>query len=138
MTGTFQGVGTLQFTPDNKHCFAYTGSKSVDNNITTMLEFTTASEYIIGRYRTVYFADNLGQNFTYDLLLNNVQIDQITRNDNFSDEKYSDFVFIIPPFTTVKFTGQNVSDTSTKNIGIVFTGKVLGTIKQLDLRLNDD
>jgi hypothetical protein len=138
MSGTFQGVGSLQFTPDNKYCFGYTGKKTIDDNVTTILEFTTASEYILGKYFTCYFENNIGQNYDFTLLLDDVQIDQITRNDNFADEKNSNFEFIIPPFTNVKFTAQNVSDTSTRSVGVVFTGKVKGTIKQFDLRLKNE
>jgi len=46
MSGTFQGVGTLQFTPDNKNAYAYSGAISINNETKTYLEFTT-DDYIL-------------------------------------------------------------------------------------------
>ena len=48
MSGTFQGVGTLQFSPDNQRVYAYTGlvETSNDQSEVEMIQFTTGSEYL--------------------------------------------------------------------------------------------
>ena len=49
MTGTFEGVGTLQFTPDNKHAYIYSGSLLNGSGAgaadQTILLFRNNSEY---------------------------------------------------------------------------------------------
>ena len=45
MTGVFEGVGSLQFTPDNKLAYLYSGTKSINNGLGTLFEFKTGSEY---------------------------------------------------------------------------------------------
>ena len=42
---TVTGLG-LQFTDDNKHAYAYSGDVVVSASNTTMLEFSTNSEYL--------------------------------------------------------------------------------------------
>tara|TARA_R110000822_G_scaffold12253_1_gene44485 strand:+ start:541 stop:972 length:432 start_codon:yes stop_codon:yes gene_type:complete len=143
MTGTFQGVGTLQFTPDNKRCFAYGGTLSaITGSLTTYLEFTTASEYIQGELQLNsalrILSSEVKQSFG-QISFNDEIIALITTGNEADDAAFfSQCKLIIPPFTkvTIKLASDvNQSDTLQT---ATFTGNVYGAIEQFDLRLKDE
>ena len=55
MSATYQGVNTLQFTPDNKYCYWYSGEFTSSTSLKKLGEFTTGSYtgsyYLIGEIR---------------------------------------------------------------------------------------
>ncbi len=124
----------LHFTPDNKHCYAYSGEVQVTNSAgqRTMLEFITNSEYIVGRFSFGNAdADFSGaKDIGYQINFNDVLIfAQVSASDSDGTMIYDGACFlqdiIIPPFTTVKITGFT---TDTDNIGsfAMFSGKAFG------------
>ena len=75
MTGTFQGVGSLQYTNDNKHVYAYTGSiaLSVGNDL-EVLRFQTTSEYLNVRVTPYYVNFNNNENILMKVNFNDTLI----------------------------------------------------------------
>jgi len=137
MSGTFSGVGTLQFTPDNQFAQAVSGDTIVTGSLgspDTILEFETQSYYLLckvawssltvgGNDETVgiYFDDNLIFESRYSTGSN-------TTNDQ-------PLPLIIPPFTNFKFKyGMEASNNAT----VVLTAKVRGAIEQFNLELKNE
>ena len=143
MSGTFQGANTLQFTPDNKQCYAYSGVVSPTNAVNAIgIDFTTNSEYIKGR---VYFSidnDDLssGEQIGWKIMLNNQQITMTRVEASAADIVESAlapyFDVVIPPFTN--FKAEAFTNGSSVDSSFVFTGTVHGAIEQLDLRLMNE
>jgi hypothetical protein len=139
MSGTFQGVGTLQFTPDNKHAFAYSGIKTIaEAAFTNALEFDTGSYYLIAEL-SVDTDDNSTNNHSWNLYYNNTAIVTMGGDNSRRNVDY-DFgrpiKLIIPPFTNFKLEGK--MNTADIDWTIVLTADVKGTIEQLDLRLKNE
>ena len=137
MTGVFEGVGTLQFTPDNKHAYAYSGNIAIPTSTdTTVLDFTTGSEYIMSNF--VWFGD-IAYLSSSKVIVYKIQFNDVIVYDNsrltHSAHSWADqdvIPFIIPPFTNVKaiiFT----DDTGEQTFGCAITGKVKGAIEQENL-----
>jgi len=140
MTGTFEGVGSLQFTPDNKHCYAYSGTFESVNAQQTMLSFTTGSFYTVGTFtfngpiRIAYATS--GGPAVYQISFNNQVIalgkaDTVT--SNIPANQYQIQMVVIPPHTEVTFIALCEEDTATELITATFTGKVSGAIEQENL-----
>ena len=137
MTGTFEGVGTLQFSPDNKVAYAYSGVISCDNSETDLIQFDTNSEYIVGGW-FAHFNQLTGdplasEDFRFILYLNSIQIAAIETNDSQGSSRNTIQDIIIPPFTNVRITGRNYTGSVTEPVGVVVTGKVSGAIEQENL-----
>tara|TARA_Y100000401_G_scaffold114944_1_gene117758 strand:+ start:121 stop:543 length:423 start_codon:yes stop_codon:yes gene_type:complete len=138
MTGTFQGVGSLQFTPDNKFCYVYSGIRSLaTNEVATMIEFTTASEFIKMKFqggRNAKVSAEMG----VKIFLDDVQIYD-AKTDNGTTVPLTPYfsqplTVIIPPFTklTVKQTSEDQATNAANVMGI---GTVHGTIEQFNLEI---
>jgi len=140
MTGVFEGVGSLQFTPDNKYAYAYSGQNDlVDNNETTMLEFKTDSEYIEGTVQFNMVQDTADDMF-YRIRINDVVVmGYLTIGAQQGTDANNVIPIIIPPFSNVKLSGQNVSTTGTRSNICSMVGKVGGAIEQQNLEsITDD
>lgn len=123
MSQTVTG-SALQFTNDNKHAYAYSGVKSVDDNETTLLEVSTNSEYINAHIQFNYVA-SANQDFTYKIYFNDVIVQQYNVGNSVIYTSPDNFLYVvIPPFTDVKLTAQNISDSTQLNQIVSLTGKV--------------
>ena len=136
MSGTFEGVGTLQFSPDNKYGQIFSGVKTVNNGTTTMFEFNTEGYYLVGHF---CFSDgegwSSGQYLLSKVFFNDVVVLQIYNVPNTAYNDHNDLVpmpFMIPPYTTVKATMTSNIDND-HDLTAYFTGEVKGTIEQIDL-----
>ena len=134
MTGTFEGVGTLQFTPDNKLAYGFSGLFEFDNSgFKAGLDFTTESEYLIGRVYWGYPEDS-SDNIQSQIYLNDVkvyaQFHSYTGHDYQSAPMFLDIV--IPPFTNCKVGAIN-GDGNQRDCLVTFNAKVYGAIQQENL-----
>jgi len=117
----------LNFTPDNKRCYAYSGKVTVNNNLNNLIEFDTNSEYL--KIEIQYFKDSVtSENYEYGVKLNDVEIvlgeftNPLEDNPNIPNP----IRLIIPPFTNVKCTLQNISDSSGRNWTVTLIGEATG------------
>jgi len=137
MTGTFEGVGTLQFSPDNKRAYAYSGGVStVAATDVTLLQFTTGSEYHIAKIQFWYDANGSGSNIEFKTSFNDVKITTIIVTDSNDAEWCTPVELIIPPFTTVHIEAKNF--TGTEAVLASLTTKVKGAIEQQNLEAITD
>jgi len=139
MTGTFEGVGTLQFTPDNKHAYVYSGEKSINNVETTLFEFKNNSEYLVARFQLTSDSGS-SDNINAQLYFNNIVVTALLYTEDnlkpWSDQL--DLHMIVPPFTTVKLTAINISAVNPRPHFAMMVAKVNGAIEQENLEAITD
>jgi len=136
MTGTFEGVGSLQFSPDNKYAQIFSGQVVATGGATeTLFEFTTGGEYIMGE---LCFTENERGSNAIELkgFLNGVRIIDYEYDASPMDTR-NVYPILIPPYTTFLFQfiaqGTNINGTAW------FVGKVQGPIEQQNLEsITDD
>ena len=128
MTNAYPTVtpNALNFTPDNKRCYAYSGEVSVDNTEYTMLEFQTNSEYINGE---VMIGSKAGENEDYEFKI--YFNDVIVFSTLFGNQGHVNIgpwpiPIIIPPFTAVKMSLDNIADTDSRVWTVGLTGEAYG------------
>jgi len=119
----------INFTPDNKHCYANSGMIGVPNAETTMLEFNTNSEYLNVKVH-LGSASTSGDDYIWKLYFNDVLImSHYILNTYPIDRPDTGGKFIIPPFTNVKMTMENNTDTSANNWFNSISGTAYGMTK---------
>ena len=140
MSGTFSGVGTLQFSPDNKYAQFVSGSVDTPastSQTVTLANFTTGSYYLRMQIAAQVYS-NTSDNIDFQIKFDDQTIERIyyLQGYNAYRDARTDYYYLIPPFTTVLVTGRNDAAASAIPIGIMMSGIVYGTIEQLDLRLD--
>ena len=115
----------INFTPDNKHCYAYSGAISVNNTESSLLLFQTNTEYIVGIFRPCYLQSG-GDDYEFRVYFNDVLIAYTKATSEATIPAQKHFELIIPPFTKVEITGDNAESSDSLNIGALVTGKVIG------------
>jgi len=139
MSGTFEGVGSLQFTPDNKYAYAYSGENQINTTEVIALNFDTNSEYIKGRFifgGSIKY-DNVGNGTisAFQVRFNDIIVATIKVATNTDDQPSMEiYNIIIPPFTNVQIGVIDSASTSSDFFTTTtFTGKVHGAIQQENL-----
>ena len=139
MSGTFQGVNTLQFSPDNKYAQFLSGrvnTPASSTQVVNLANFTTGSYFLRLQIAAQYFS-NSTDNVDYRIKFNDVEIERIyyLQGYNAYRDARTDYYYMIPPFTNVLVTGRNDSTSTAVPIGVMMSGTVHGTIEQLDLEV---
>ena len=114
----------LNFTPDNKNCYVYSGPVSTDTNDTTLLEFSTNSEYIKGTF-TPYHGAETTQNMQFTVKFNGIQIMQFSSREAYDFGRANPAPIIIPPFTDVTVIAKGL-EAGTNDTSAVIVGEVFG------------
>ena len=141
MSGTFSGVGTLQFSPDNQRVYAYTGLVETSNNQTEveMIQFTTGSEYLT---LLIQFSGDTerSDDLACRIYFNNTEIfkEIVQVGSSLYSVNTEGPNILVPPFTNVKINNQNMSSGNVRDTFLAITGNVYGAIEQFDLRLNNE
>jgi len=106
--------------------YAYSGTVGVDDNETTLLSFTTGSGLIVAQIQfnaiTVYSTDLKYLVYFNGSIMQGYIILQA------ADRARADTAIkvVVPPFTIVRCTAQNIQDTSSHDNCVTFTGRVYG------------
>ena len=118
------GIGKTLHYIGNK-AYAYSGEILVDNNINTMLEFETGTQSIIGTF-AIQNGSGSGDDMRYIFSFNGERVCHVYSG---SSDTLNQFQFpidiIIPAFTSVILTAQNVGSTTERIhtatlVGVVF------------------
>jgi len=116
----------INYTPDNLRCYAYSGTIAVTNTETALLSFETISGYVVAKFQFNFIANSV-DNFRYRIKFNSDIIQSYhVGGSNIYTEPDNVLNLIIPPFTSVTATAQNVSDTESHLHIISMVGKVYG------------
>lgn len=124
MAGTLEGVTTLQFTPDNKHAYAFSGAVSVPHTGTktaTLIEGSTNSEYLIADF--VFGAEATTDNMQWLVYLNDILAITIVGREPY-DFNLSGYEIIIPPFTNILIQGLNDGGVNSRIMTATLAAKV--------------
>jgi len=122
MSGDTVTGNALQFTNDNKYCWAYSGTVLVGSVATNVSTFQTQSEYLVGDV-SIFVISNTTDNIEFLVSFNDILIFETSTNSYADHSPYTPIPLIVPPFTVVKFEAFNTS-TGSKNVAMNFTGKV--------------
>jgi len=140
MTGVFEGLGSLQFSPDNKFCYAFSPAIDANTAIATMLEFTTESEYIQAAFQYGGYmgpdggSSSAGTRGICSIYFNDIRVYQVLADTDSGNMAQTIYVeLIIPPFTKVTVKTTASSSTTDYVAQIAITGKVHGAIQQENL-----
>ena len=114
----------LNFTPDNKHCYAYTGVTAITGTEKTLMEFNTNSEYLVLKLQPIQFSST-NNNILYFVLFNDVKVQSTETTGARDYTPYDELHLIVPPFTHVKIRVDNLSG-GTDDAGLAITGRAYG------------
>jgi len=114
----------LQYTQDNKRCYAYSGirASAPDPDDAIFLDFTTGSGFIVADLQCFNHATNgAGNNLQYQIFLNGIMIIAQTNFDQ--NNPYNRLRMVIPPSTRFVVKVDNLSG-SADTASVSLTGKV--------------
>jgi len=113
----------LQFTQDNKHCYAY-NIVDVANSELALLEFLAGSGYIVATLQFNY-AEPTTDNFRYRIYLNDIltQVYITTAADAYTSPDNL-LPILIPPFTRLKATAANITSSDDIFQAVALIGRV--------------
>jgi len=117
------GIGkTLQYIGDR--AYAYSGEIGVDNNAITLLEFETGTQSIVGQF-AIQNGSGSGDDMRYILTFNGERVCHIYSG---TSDVFNQFQFpidiIIPAFTNVKLTAENIVSGTQRAHTVTLTGEV--------------
>ena len=117
------GSQSLEIVKD--HGYGYTGTVSVINAETTMLEFTSGNYYFVGSLQ-VFSSESGNDDLRLITYLNNSPIMVQTFSNTFSTsvEGYNETEIIIPSYTEFKSTLEVTGGTSPTECFIMLTGRI--------------
>ena len=107
-----------------QHAFAYSGDVSVTGSLTTMLEFSTAEQYVVGYYQIHGTFAQIGNNqITIELTINGESI--VHTFWTFVDEDVSALEnrILLPPYSRVRFQLAQASGAD-RNMQLTLQGRV--------------
>ena len=125
--GSFTGAAeALEIVGD--HAYGYSGVLDIDNTETNMLNFQTGNFYFVGTIQFNY-AERNGEAFMYRLYLNDsiVQAFADSGGSNAEPQPTNFIDIIIPPYTEVKATAQNIVDTASRDQVCSMAGRIYRT-----------
>jgi hypothetical protein len=120
--GSAAGTGTSLNYIGN-HCYANSGKIAVDNNETTLLEFSTGNQYIVATVTFAYNA-NAGDDYKYMISIDSQIIDEYHVNGGSNAPDRNARKVLLPPFATIKMSAQNTTDTSANDQTVTLVGRV--------------
>ncbi len=117
----------LNFTPDNKRCYAYSGIIDVGSTETNLLDFDTNSEYIEASINLTNSGNlSFDEDFYFQVYFNDVVVYAVLLEQPKVMNTSPPVPFLIPPFTNVKVSADNVSDADARKISAHLIGNVYG------------
>ncbi len=107
--------------------YAYSGEIAVNNVEGTLIEARSASGIIVGHFQQQYFGGS-SDNYKWRIYFNDQAIAAVQEPGITTavGNTFFQINLIIPPFTLIKITAQNVTDTSSNDMGAILTGRVYG------------
>ena len=122
---TFLGTGK-HLSIIGSHCAAYSGDFASDaGNDTVYLNFATGAEYIVGTCQFHYGQSGQGDNYGYRIKFNGTTITTYTSTGGEEEsEPDKPIPLVIPPFTEVLMSCQNLTSSTGRRQSVIFVGRV--------------
>ena len=107
------------------HAAAFSGVVAVTNVAGDLLSFSTGKEYISAEIMFFYSDNSQTDNIKYIVYLNNQIIYSIQLNQATTDPgAQTPLSIILPPLTTLTITGQNITDSDSRDVGATLKGRI--------------
>lgn len=106
---------------------AYSGRVDVNNTETELIEFTSGNFVLVGHWQGSYYTAAKADDFRWIIYLNGAQIQSYIAESSLRGNPRSQFNLIIPAYTEVKLTSQNVEGSSTEEMMASITGRIYRT-----------
>ena len=105
-----------------KHAYANSGGINVNNNVTTMLEFTTQNSYVVADL-TVGNSSGSGDDIEFEMSVNGERILSfgVASSNAFPPNSPT---ILLPPFSKILITGQNLSGSTDRECFATIVGEV--------------
>jgi len=121
----------INFTPDNKRCYAYSGIYTSSTTESDKLTFSTNSEYLVGRLQlNMPVDDDAPQTATIsacNIKFNGVSVGIISGSSTDAGTNRSvSQELIIPPFTDVVCSVDSSGNEADRYGSLLFTGEAYG------------
>jgi len=110
-----------------EHAYANSGLLTINNNETALLDFTTGPQYIVAKIQFNYaVSGSANDDYAYRVKFDSQIIQEyvVTGATSGRDPTDNPLFCIIPPYTRIECTAQNVTDTSSNVQVVVLTGRV--------------
>jgi hypothetical protein len=119
----------LNFTPDNKHCYFYSGDIATSGSSARLADFSTNSEYVYVKSLKMQLTDQTvsGVNYEFTVKFNGVTVLIEFLTNPYAGRQPADsdnFYLIIPPFTNV--TIDFLASSGDKTACVTLAGEVYG------------
>jgi len=105
------------------HAYAHSGMVTFDTE-TTLLQFTTGSSYIVCKVRPYYDTVGASENMQWNVYMD----DQLIASGEISHAAnagyWPEFDFLIPSYTKVRITGENVGGGADIDASVTLVGRV--------------
>ena len=117
----------LNFTPDNKHAYAFSGQViNGDGETDTLLLFNTNSEYIVAKFEVGFGGVKSNDDSRVEIALNEVDVVANQYNNTYEVADTRVFNLLLPPFTKVKAQIVKLSGTADVPVFLWMHGKAYG------------
>ena len=116
------GVGSsLNYIGD--HAYAYSGTVDVDNNETTLLDFSVGNGYVVAKFQP--YNNFIGGTDSQFKIYLDEQLIMVTHMASSSTgTPFEEMELLIPSYTRVRITGKNATDTGTISVLGTISGRV--------------
>jgi len=107
-------------------CYGYSGLLNIDDTETTMLESTTGNYTSVVRIQFGNL-ESTGQDFLFQMYLNDQLVAALVTRTAITTAKSgteSGVKMVIPPYTTIKVTGDNKESSTAKNWVCNLSGRI--------------
>jgi len=120
---TFTGTaGGLEIYGD--FAAAYSGITDVNNNEINLIEFTSGNYLFVGEWNGYYYEAVYGEDFRFIVYLNGAAVEAFTTEGSIRGHSRAILNIIIPAFSQVKITAQNVEDSTAREMLASLTGRI--------------
>ena len=111
-----------------RHAYAYSGSVNTDNNETDLLDFTTGNTYMVGKCQP---SNNFtgGTDSQFKIYIDGILVMVTHLASSSTGTPFEEMELIIPPYSTVRVTGANATDSGTIAVMAAITGRIYGKIE---------
>jgi len=109
------------------NAYAFSGAIGANNNVTTLLEFSTESNNYVLATLTLGNSSGSGDDMEYEVNLNGIKVLSLGVSGANAMPPNKP-VFLIPPNTGVLITAANLSSSTTREVFAILVGNVYGKI----------
>ena len=103
------------------HAYGASGSVDVDNNVTTLMSFSTSNAYVVCDMHFMRF--DSGEDDIQFVVNQNGQ-DMAAMETHSAQARYNQLKILLEPFSTYIIKAQNTGSSSTVASGVVLVGRI--------------